>query len=318
MKTAVSCCLEVLALESQAGPEVDRRAKATTPRGGRELVVDAEIQLANAHVILVRLHHDGPDQNSFRRDRVYWIDLCLTPRRPNATARFCDYWNPSRYSQLGSLIALPPRKRLELRSSGGRHVSLICQLQSHAVERWLPEDFTWTERRLEASLNIANEAIKSLMLRLNQELKKPCSSSVEFCDAIIAQLAIELARHLCAASAADTKGGLASWRLRLVDERIASLDATYPTATELAALCKLSMRQFSRAFRASRGCSISDYLAQLKTETAKRLLFTKRSITQIAIQLGYSSQSSFSLAFRRSTGTTPGQFRKQTSVIRRF
>lgn len=306
-------------MESPSPSEAGRKAgTASQRRKERDLVVDAEIQLANAHVILARLHHDGPDQNFFRRDRVYWIDLCLTPRRPNADARYCDHWSPARYAQLGSLIALPPRKRLELRSSGGRHASLICQLQAHAVERWLPDDFVWTERRLEASLSIANETIKSLMLRLNEELKRPCGSSVELCDAIIAQLAIELARHYCAASAADTKGGLASWRLRLIDERIASLDAIYPTAAELAALCKLSTRQFSRAFRASRGCSISDYLAQARTEAAKRLLFTKSSITQIAIQLGYSSQSSFSLAFRRSTGTTPGRFRKQTSVIRRF
>ena len=156
------------------------------------------------------------------------------------------------------------------------------------------------------------------MLRLNEELKKPCDSSAELCNTIIARLAIELARHFLAASAADTTGGLASWRLRLIDERIASLDAIYPTAAELAALCKLSMRQFSHAFRASRGCSISDYLAQARTDTAKRLLFKKSSITQIAIQLGYASQSSFSLAFKRATGTTPGQFRKQTSVIRRF
>lgn len=308
-----------MTLVSTPRPEADRRTKpAATYRQERELVVDAEIELAHAHVILARLHHDGPGQKSFRRDRVYWIDLCLTPRRPNADARFCDHWSPARYAQLGSLIALPPRKRLELRSSGGRHVSLICQIQAHAVDRWLPDDFVWTERRLETSLSIANDTIKSLMLRLNEELKRPCDSSIELCDAIIAQLAIELARHYSAASAADAKGGLASWRLRLVDERIASLDAIYPTAAELAALCKLSPRQFSRAFRASRGCSISDYLAQARTETAKRLLFTKSSITQIAIQLGYSSQSSFSLAFRRSTGTTPGRFRKQTSVIRRF
>lgn len=306
-------------MESPSRPEVGRKSGTGSKRSKeRDLVVDAEIQLANANVILARLHHDGPDQNFFRRDRVYWIDLCLTPRRPNADARFCDHWSSARYAQLGPLIALPPQKQLELRSSGGRHVSLICQMQAHAVERWLPDDFVWTERRLETSLSIANETIKSLMLRLNEELKRPCDSSIELCDAIIAQLAIELARHYSAASAADTKGGLASWRLRLIEERIATLDAIYPTATELAALCKLSMRQFSRAFRASRGCSISDYLAQSRAETAKRLLFTNSSIAQIAIQLGYSSQSSFSLAFRRSTGTTPSRFRKQTSVIRRF
>ncbi len=155
------------------------------------------------------------------------------------------------------------------------------------------------------------------MLRLNEELKRPSSGSAELCNAIVAQLAIELARHFAAASAADTKGGLASWRLRLVDERIADPGEIYPTAAELASLCRLSPRQFGRAFRASRGSSISDYLAQARTEAAKRRLFTTDSLTQIANALGYASQSSFSAAFRRSTGTTPGQFRNQTSAGRR-
>ncbi len=283
-------------------------------RQERILEVDAEIQLAHAHVFLAKLDHEGAEQHSFRRDRVYWIDLCLTPRRPNVAARFCDHWSPARHVELGSLVALPPRKRLVIRTAGGRHVSLICQLQAQAVERWLPDGYVWTERRLEASLNIANEAIKSLMLRLNVELKRPSSSSVELCDAIVAQLAIELARHFSAASATDTKGGLASWRLRAVEERIADSSAIYPTAAELASLCRLSPRQFSRAFRSSRGCSIGDHLAQARIEAAKRKLFTNDSMTQIAVALGYSSQSSFSAAFRRSTGVTPGQFRNQTKT----
>lgn len=306
-------------MASQTPSAHDRRAKpASLRRQERSLEVDAEIQLAHAHVFLARLDHEGPGQHTFRRDRVYWIDFCLTPRRPNADARFCDHWSPARYAQLGSLIALPPREQVELRSTGGRHASLICQLQAEAVERWLPEDYVWTERRLEASLGIANEAIKALMLRLNEELKTPCSSSVALCDAIVAQLAIELARHFAAASAADTKGGLASWRLRAVDERIADPSAIYPTAAELASLCRLSPRQFSRAFRASRGCSIGSYLAQARIEAAKRRLLTKVSINQIAAALGYSSQSSFSASFRRSTGTTPGMFRKQSSLGRRY
>lgn len=306
-------------MASQTLSKPDRKARpAPSRRQERNLEVDAEIQLAHAHVFLSRLDHEGPKQHTFCRDQVYWIDFCLTPRRPNADARFCDHWSPARYASLGSLIALPPRERLELRSTGGRHASLICQLEADAVERWLPEDYVWTERRLEASLGIANEAIKALMLRLNEELKKPCSSSEALCEAIVAQLAIELARHFAAASAADTKGGLASWRLRVVDERIADSSATYPTAAELARLCRLSLRQFSRAFRASRGCSIGSHLAQARIEAAKRRLFTKESITQIAAALGYASQSSFSASFRRSTGITPGQFRKQSSLGRRY
>ncbi len=276
--------------------------------------IDAELALSKAHVILARLYHAGPDRNVFRRENVYWIDLCLTPRRPNALARYCEHWSASRFVQMGSLVAFPPRKQLELRSAGGRHASLICELQADAVEQWFPPDFAWTERRLDAALHVGSEAIQQLMMRLSQELRNPQRGSRELSEAIVDQIAIELARFLVATNEPDTKGGLASWRLRAIDERISDPTGTYPTAAELAALCRLSVRQFSRAFRTTRGCTVSYYLAQSRIESAKRRLYTNQPIAEIAAALGFSTQSSFTAAFRRATGTTPGQFRKRLTI----
>src|SRR3546814_18606710 len=68
-------------------------------------------------------------------------------------------------------------------------------------------------------------------------------------------LGIELARYCERINDVQSGGGLSSWRLRLIDERLhEGRDA--PTLTELAELCKLSVRQLTRGFRASRGCSI--------------------------------------------------------------
>lgn len=288
--------------------------RTTASEKERIIEIDAEFQCPAAEVILARLNHEKPDRNMFRREKVYWIDLCLTPRRPNAQARFSDHWGPNRFAQMGSIIALPPRKRLELRSAGGRHASLICQLKAETVDKWLPEDFVWTERRLEASLNIASEPIKALLLRLNHELRAPAIASGDLCNAIVAQLAIELARYFLAASDADEKGGLASWRQRLIEERLIRRNEPFPSVVELASLCRMSTRQLSRAFRASKGCSLSDYLAQSRIEAAKRWLCANDSIRDISDHLGFSSQSSFTAAFRRSTGTTPNAFRKRVGT----
>lgn len=286
-----------------------RKSWGSTP--ARSLTVAAEIQLSIAHVFIAELNHEKPETNHFRRDKVYWIDLCLTPRRPNASARFVDHWSPSRFMAMGSLIAIPPRARVELTSAGGRHASLICQIQASAVEKWLPEDFTWTERRLEASLNIASDTIRPLMLKFNHELRNPGPGSVELCESMASILAIELARYFAAASSTDEKGGLASWRLRLIEDRISDRSLPFPTVTELADLCRLSSRQLGRAFKASRGSSISDFLAQTRIEAAKRKLYSEMCIADISNSLGFSSQSSFTAAFRRATGTTPDQFRKR-------
>lgn len=301
-------------ISSTAARFVKMVERAAAPEKERIIEIDAEFQCHAADVIIARLNHEKPDRNMFRREKVYWVDLCLTPRRPNAQARFSDFWSPNRFSQMGSIIALPPRKRLELRSAGGRHASLICQLKAETVDKWFPEDFVWTERRLEASLNIASEPIKALMLRLNHELRAPSTGSEELCAAIVSQLAIELARYFLAASDADEKGGLASWRQRLIEDRLTHRSEPFPSVVELASLCRMSTRQLSRAFRASRGCSLSDYLAQSRIEAAKRRLCTSDSIRNISDYLGFSSQSSFTAAFRRSTGTTPNAFRKRVAV----
>jgi AraC family transcriptional regulator len=105
-------------------------------------------------------------------------------------------------------------------------------------------------------------------------------------------------------------GGLAGWRLRLIEERLQS-SADAPTLAELAALCGLSVRQLTRGFRASRGCSIGDHIASSRVDHARRLLAGDHSVKAIAYTLGFASPSSFCFAFRRATGHTPREYRQR-------
>jgi AraC family transcriptional regulator len=105
----------------------------------------------------------------------------------------------------------------------------------------------------------------------------------------------------------EFKGGLAGWRLRLIDERVQQIGRA-PTIAELSELCKISPRQLQRGFRVSRGCSIGHHIEHCRIENAKRLLQRGEAIGNVATALGYASQSSFSFAFRRATGSTPLQF----------
>jgi len=270
--------------------------------------VVAELDLAKARAELLTLDHRRPGEYRFRQEDVFWVDLCLTPRLPTACARYVDRWNLHRFAEMGAIIALPPGQLLQLKSPGGRHTSLVCQVEAEAVYRWLPDNFEWTDRRLEASLYIANETIRGLLLRMAQELRQPGVASEDLCQAIVAQLSIELARHLVAVSESTGSGGLASWRLRFIDKRLAE-PREPPTLEELASLCKISVRQLTRGFRSCRGCSIGDYVAQTRIEAAKRRLATNESVKAIAISLGFASASHFACAFRRATGVTPRDFR---------
>ena len=51
-------------------------------------------------------------------------------------------------------------------------------------------------------------------------------------------------------------------------------------------------------------------MTSMKMEEAKRLLaVTKKSAAEIALYLGYSSQSYFVKVFKRQFGITPGEYR---------
>jgi len=129
-------------------------------------------------------------------------------------------------------------------------------------------------------------------------------------ELMVTQLALEVRRHRTQIAETSASGGLAGWRLRLIEERLQEV-GKLPTLNELASLCQISVRQLSRGFRASRGCSIGKHVANIQLDHAKRLLTTGQSVKAIAYSLGFSSPASFCYAFRRSTGGTPSLFRQR-------
>ncbi|RTL60066.1 MAG: AraC family transcriptional regulator [Sphingobacteriales bacterium] len=71
-----------------------------------------------------------------------------------------------------------------------------------------------------------------------------------------------------------------------------------------------SYYQLSRRFTETTGVTIEKYFICLRMEKAKELLMhDELSITEIAWQLGYSTQQIFSTQFKKETGKTPGEYR---------
>jgi AraC family transcriptional regulator len=276
-------------------------------------IIDAELRIPIATAQLARFDVPAPADHVFLDEEAYWLDLCVTPRPANTRARFQDRWGPHRFERVGPVLMLPRGEPLQFRSEGGRQASILCALREDRVREWLEQDITWTDRRLQASLDISNDNIRSLLRRLGQELRYPGFARELMAELIAGQIAVELCRYCAAIDEAPGAGGLASWRLRLIEERLAEVREA-PTLAELAQLCNMSVRQLTRGFRASRGCSIGDYITQSRIDTAKRLLAGGESIKAIARSMGFASASSFSYAFRRGAGVTPRQFR--TRVVR--
>lgn len=74
----------------------------------------------------------------------------------------------------------------------------------------------------------------------------------------------------------------------------------------------ISKRQLSRLFSDTIHIGFHEYLLDLRTEHAKKLLRdTQIPITDIAYQAGFESQRTFNRAFRDYHGMTPREYRKQ-------
>lgn len=272
-------------------------------------IFEAELTIGFAHAGIARFALDRPTNRLFRPAGRYWLDMCLTPRPEKARGCYRERWGPHRYEQLGEVFLVPPGEALHVRTDrGADQRSVVCELDAAAVERWLPGGIEWTDRRLAASLDIVHPHIRSCLFRLAEEAKRPGVVSQELAELLAGQLAIEVARYCQAIAEGPIVGGLASWRLRRIDERLQQAGSP-PSLEELAELCGISVRQLTRGFRASRGCSIGDHIALTRIQVAKRLLDSTENIKAIAFELGFASPSSFSYAFRRATGSTPRQFR---------
>lgn len=272
---------------------------------------EAELRAGQAIARIVRFELDRPTDRVFRRVDHYWLDLCLTPRPENLRAGYAERWGPHRFERLGEIFLVPPREALHIRCDAGpMQLSLVCEIPATAIDRWIAGGIEWTDRRLAGSLDITHPHMRSCLFRLASEARNPGVGSAVLAETIAGQLAIEVARYCEAIAERPVSGGIASWRLRRIDERLARL-GPLPSLGELAELCALSVRQLTRGFRASRGCSLGQHIAQSRIDLAKRMLGANEPVGTISYALGYASSSSFAYAFRRSTGLTPRQFQQR-------
>ena len=110
------------------------------------------------------------------------------------------------------------------------------------------------------------------------------------------------------------RGGLTGWQQRSVAKYIEENLSEQISLAELAELAHLSIFHFSRAFKQSFGMPPHRYHTSRRIEWAKILLAKlSQSVTEIALDIGFSDASSFTAAFRKWTGRTPTEFRRSVA-----
>jgi AraC family transcriptional regulator len=85
--------------------------------------------------------------------------------------------------------------------------------------------------------------------------------------------------------------------------------------SELSAIAGVHPAHLCRAFHKHTGKTIGGYVRELRIARACRLLSSSgRSLAEIALDCGFSDQSHFAAAFRRTMRMTPGAFRRTRAV----
>lgn len=109
-----------------------------------------------------------------------------------------------------------------------------------------------------------------------------------------------------------SSAGLAPFRLKHITELMERHMSEGVSIDELAQIVGLSTHYFLRAFTVSTGQTPHQWISLKRIENAKKLLgSTSLSLTEISMDLGFSSPAHFSGRFRQIVGVTPSTWRKE-------
>ncbi|MCM3903366.1 MAG: AraC family transcriptional regulator [Pyrinomonadaceae bacterium] len=158
-----------------------------------------------------------------------------------------------------------------------------------------------------------DDALNAFMERLRDELMREEASQL-FVSAIAHAIAIHIARNY-AESIDDERAlspSLPGYKLKRVTDWMAQHIAEDLNLDQLAAQAGLSKFHFDRLFKRALGLSPSRYQIDLRMNEARRLLReTRKSVLDVALDVGYTNPSHFAKLFRRENGLTPSEYRQQ-------
>jgi AraC family transcriptional regulator len=190
-------------------------------------------------------------------------------------------------------------------------VFLELPLLQHALAEVFGADAAYA--RLRDASAFTDAALNALMEQLHGELARRKPSPL-FVQGVAQTLAVHLARNYAGLIKEPRSGSpsLPGYKLRQITDWMTEHLAGDFSLEQLAALAGLSKFHFHRLFKKAVGEAPSHYLLKLRMQAAKRLLReTKRSVVDVALDVGFANPSHFARFFRRETGLSPSDYRQQ-------
>lgn len=176
----------------------------------------------------------------------------------------------------------------------------------------LSEDFRQTTvTELLPQVGIRDSLIQEIGLALKSELEQGNSDRF-YAESAAAFLVAHLARRYCHSKVQlpSYVGGLSKLKLKQVITYIQAHLTEDISLAEMATAVGMSPYYFCRLFKQSMGISPYQYVIECRIDRAKELLSQgEKSIAEVALEVGFASQSQFTKHFKRIVGITPKQMR---------
>lgn len=108
---------------------------------------------------------------------------------------------------------------------------------------------------------------------------------------------------------------LLPWQARKVQEFIDASLTSQIRLQDCASQARLSASHFSRAFKATFGATVLDYIRGRRVERAQHLMLASElPLSQIALACGFADQSHYCRVFHAAVGLSPNAWRRQNML----
>ena len=242
------------------------------------------------HCIVVYLKSEANslrDDNAIKANNASMSEIAIIPAHTN-------YWQKTK-SEVSEVIILAIEPDLLSRLAREK-------IQSNSIE-------------LKPTLEQTDVLVQSIALNLKMELDSLTSDRI-YMESLFQTLLMHLIKNYC--DRADypqrTAGNLPPYRLKqAIDYIERHLDENIKIK-DVARSIGISQYYFCRLFRQSTGISPYRYIIQQRILKAKTLIEENRlSLSDIALECGFSSQSQMTHHFRKLVNTTPKVYRDRLS-----
>lgn len=191
---------------------------------------------------------------------------------------------------------------------------ILLGMEEGFVKQILAEAFALNTDHLETAVGTTDPVIEQMAQLWRTELDHGGLGGRVLLESLAAALIVHLYRRSVKVTRQINKlsGGLGLRRFQHVNDYIHSHLDQEISLSDLAQVAGIGIHHFCTAFRRTAGIPPHRYLILRRIHRAKELLMhSGQSIAEIAYAVGFSSQSQLTAHFRRLTGTTPAQFRRE-------